>query len=645
MNTFYFFLKRYTYLFFFFFSISLIAQTDSLTQKLTTASKKEKIEIYQKLALSRSYTDPEKATEYALKGLELLKDKNSKDVRSFYFILGKLCNGQSEYKQALFYYNKTIEIAKGLDYDLGIARTYQNMGLVHLRMGEYNKALDFYLKTAEIYKKEKENKLLVGIINNIGSLYSCRLKDDKNGLLYYNKALKLSHEIDDSQYITTVLINMGEMYMRQNDFEKARKTIQESIDIAEKRDDYNSLMVGLNNLSAISIQENKLEKALAYTKESLKLRKIIGQTYENATEYLRLAEIYEKIGDTKVVISYYDKALAIATKSKVLPQLSKVYESLHDYYSRQKKYKKGYEYLLKFNKVKDSLSNEKKHEQLKEIQAKFDIESKEKEVQLLTNENKIKTLENKNQQTIQIVLLIGLIGLTIVASTLFYSYKNKQKTNRILEEKNKKISQTLKDREILLKEVHHRVKNNLQIVSSLLRLQHKFGDHKSSVEIIQEIQNKIQAMAIIHERLYMSSDLSLINLETYLENLLTYFKTSYDLTEQNITISTAVDHINLNMDYLVPCGLIINEIIVNSIKYAFQEGANGHISIKASQNESKCTLTIKDTGVGFPEDFKIENSHSLGMQLIQGLTKQIKGSVEISSNPGACYKIEFNVNA
>jgi two-component sensor histidine kinase len=431
--------------------------------------------------------------------------------------------------------------------------------------------------------------------------------------------------------------------MRQKKFEKAKIILKESIDIAEKTNIPQTVMAGLSNLSMISIEENKLNEALAYAQKSLKLRIAIGSVNENASEYLRLASIYEKLNNTTAVLSNYNKAMSAAIETDALPQLSKVYEALHGYYKRQKKYKKGYEYLLKYTTVKDSLFTKEKHKQLKEVQAKFDIESKEQEVQLLTNENKIKTLENKNHQTIRIVLIAGMIALLVVLLTLFYAYRNKQKTNTILEEKNKEISQNLRDREILLKEVHHRVKNNLQIVSSLLRLQHKFGDDKSSVEILQEVQNKIQAMAIIHERLYKTDDLSMINFQTYLDSLLNYFRTSYDLPEQNITISSAVDTINLDMDYLVPCGLIVNEIIANSIKYAFVEDTSGHISIEASSDEDSCILIIKDTGVGFPEDFKIESSQSLGMQLIQGLTKQIKGTVALTSNPGACYTIIFDI--
>lgn len=417
------------------------------------------------------------------------------------------------------------------------------------------------------------------------------------------------------------------------------------MEIAERMNYPRIIISGLNNLSQISIEEKKYKEALAYSNRALQMRLDSGFTEDNTSTYLTLADTYEKLGNTKVAESHYNKALSEALRSKVSPQLTKVYKALYEHASRKKDYRKSYEYILKYNEAKDDLFTKEKAKQFKEIQAKFDLESKQKEILLLTNENKIKALENQNQRTTQTILIIGLIALIIILLTLFYAYKNKRAGNKILAEKNKVISQTLNDREILLKEVHHRVKNNLQIVSSLLRLQHKFGSHKSSVEILQEIQDKIQAMSIIHERLYKSSDLSLINLQAYLDSLLTYFKTSYDLPGQNITITTDIDNIDLNMDRLVPCGLIVNEIIANSIKYAFQDNTtSGYINIKASKNKDKCVLTIQDTGIGFPEDFKVANSQSLGMQLIQGLTKQIKGTVDIVSNPGACYTIIFGMS-
>ncbi len=637
------FLKQYSYLFFLCFYVSLIGQTDSLEQKLIVASKEEKIELYKELVDVYSNIKVDKAIDYAKEGLALLKGENNKNTGFFYLRLGKFYNNKSDHQEALFYYTKALEVSKKIKYDLGIGKCYQNIGVVYIRMGEYKTALDYYLKAFKIYEKNDDENLIVGITNNLGTLYSCRLKDDEKATIYYEKALDLSNKSDNQEFKSYVLANVGEMYMRQKRFDEAKETLTEALQIAEKANHLEVMINILGNLSQISIDEEKYQVALMHSQRALQMRLDIGYSEDITHVYLTIANIYEKLGDDRTAGLHYDKALSIGEKVGALPKLLKVYSALQEYTNRKKEYKKSYEYLLKYNDIKDSLFTKEKDKQLKEVEARFDLENKEKEVLLLTNENHIKELENKNQRTTQIILIIGLIALTMVILTLLYAYKNKQKTNKVLAKKNKQISQTLKDREILLKEVHHRVKNNLQIVSSLLRLQYKFGDNKSSFEILQEIQDKIQAMAIIHERLYKSSDLSLINLQTYLDNLLQYFNTSYDLSQQNINITASVDDIDLDMDHLVPCGLIVNEIIANSIKYAFQNDDSGQINIEASKSQNKCILKIQDTGVGFSKDFKIEDSKSLGMQLIQGLTRQIKGTVEIISNPGACYTITFNM--
>ncbi|WP_074409515.1 tetratricopeptide repeat-containing sensor histidine kinase [Aquimarina megaterium] len=637
------FLERYSYLFFLFFYASVNAQTDSLEQKLVTASKQEKIEIYKQLVNTYSKIDIEKALDYGRQGLELVKDEYTKDTGFFYLRMGNFYNAKSEHEKALFYNKKMLKVAKRLQYELGVAKSYQNIGVTYVKMGNYNRALDNYLKALKIYEALEEENFIVGITGNIGSLYSCRLKDDENGLIYYNRALTLSKKIGNEEFRAHILGAIGEMYIRQKESKKAKKMLEESISIAEKTNYTEVIISGYNNLSQINVEEKRFNKAIGYTKKALQIVLERGSSEDITLSYLTLGDIYDKLENIKTATFYYDKALLTATETKALPQLSRVYQALHKYSNKKKEYKKSYEYLLKYNTVKDSLFSEEKHKQLREIQAKFDLENKEKEVEILTKENKIKVLENESQRTTQIVLITGLVALILVLVTLLYAYKNKQKTNRILAEKNSKISQALKDREILLKEVHHRVKNNLQIVSSLLNLQDKFSEHKSAAEILQEIQNKIQAMAIIHEKLYKSSDLSLINLQTYLDGLLTHFKTSYQLSERNITINRTIEDINLDMDYLVPCGLIVNEIIANSIKHAFRDNQGGQISIEASRNKDQYILTVKDTGVGFPEDFKIENSRSLGMQLIQGLTQQINGSIHIISNPGAYYTIAFNI--
>jgi two-component sensor histidine kinase len=212
----------------------------------------------------------------------------------------------------------------------------------------------------------------------------------------------------------------------------------------------------------------------------------------------------------------------------------------------------------------------------------------------------------------------------------------------MLEEKNLAIAESLAQREMLLKEIHHRVKNNLQIVSSLLNLQVDNAEQKSSEEILQLSQSRIQAMAIIHEKLYQSENLKSISLKEYIENLITYFERSYDLEKQQIKIDMQVEEVFLDIDVLVPCGLILNELITNSIKYAFRGQEKGIISIKAIQKDKNCCLEVADNGVGVPTNFDLNNPNSLGLRLVKGFTKQIKGVLKnIQSEKGTLFQIIF----
>ncbi len=610
------------------------AQMDSLEQRLLESSAEEKVQIYIQLTNKYSRKNIPKAIGFAKRGLEVLKDSINKHSGLLHVRLGNLYSDASKLDSAMYHYKETLRMAKSLNLNLSIGKSYHNIGVIYKRLGNYKEALDLYLKALKIYEDENKDNLIVGLSNNMGTLYSCTLKDDERANVYYQKALKLSEKPENKTYRAHVLVNISEMYMRQKRYAIARKNLNEVLKISETHDNLGIEITALNNLAQISIEEKKYNEAEKYAQSILDKTEITGYSEDKTLAYLTLANVYEQINNQQKAEESYKLALELANKINALPKLSEVYEAMHLYYHRKKEDAKSYQYLVRYNTIKDSLFNKEKNKQLKEIEARFDVASKDKELKLLANQNKVKDLENKNQRNTLLFLSLGIFLLALVIAGLVYAYKSKQKTN-------KKLEEALNDNQILLKEVHHRVKNNLQIVSSLLNLQNQFSAKKSSVEIIQEIQNKIQAMAIIHERLYKSSDLSTINLQSYLENLLSYFSTSYNLPEQNIQIKTNIDKIYLDMDHLVPCGLIINEIIANSIKYAFPNEKSGIITIEARQNNEICAIKIMDSGIGLPNDFKIENSPSLGMKLIQGLTKQIKGTVNIISNPGVSYTITF----
>jgi PAS domain S-box-containing protein len=203
-----------------------------------------------------------------------------------------------------------------------------------------------------------------------------------------------------------------------------------------------------------------------------------------------------------------------------------------------------------------------------------------------------------------------------------------------------RLKASLNEKEILLKEIHHRVKNNLQIVSSLLDLQSMSLKERGRVEMYKESQNRIRTMALIHEKLYKSRDLSRIDFEDYVKSLASDLYRAYNANTKDINLYVNVDKVLITIDTAIPCGLIINELVSNSLKYAFPHG-KGEISISLKSNGNGHVLTVKDNGIGMPDNFDANNTTSLGLQLVNTLTEQLKGHIELKKENGTEFKITF----
>ncbi|MEB3213517.1 MAG: PAS domain S-box protein, partial [Leptolyngbyaceae bacterium] len=206
------------------------------------------------------------------------------------------------------------------------------------------------------------------------------------------------------------------------------------------------------------------------------------------------------------------------------------------------------------------------------------------------------------------------------------------------------LQASLKEKEVLLKEIHHRVKNNLGIVDGLLQMQARRSPNPDVIETLQESRNRITSIALIHEMLYRSEDLANINIAQYIRDLTNHVFSSYQATD-HVSLNTQVDDISLSIDHAIPCGLIINELVSNSLKYAFPNTQPGEIHVLFHQRENQVfTLTVQDNGIGIPPGVDINQSKTLGMSLIQGLVKQLRGKLEISSGPGTTFTVMFTQN-
>ncbi len=220
--------------------------------------------------------------------------------------------------------------------------------------------------------------------------------------------------------------------------------------------------------------------------------------------------------------------------------------------------------------------------------------------------------------------------------------KSLQKENIQRKTVEQEISRSLHEKEVLLKEIHHRVKNNLQIVSSLFFFQSKKITDPKTLDMFRDGQNRVKTMALIHEKLYQSGDLANIDFKEYIKKLTNFLMQSYGVNQSKIKLKNNVQKIKLGVDTAVPCGLIINELISNSLKHGFSDTDNGEIKIDMGYDETnKLLLKISDNGKGIPKDLKIEESDSLGLRLVYNLSTQLNGTVTFFNNNGTTVKLLF----
>jgi two-component sensor histidine kinase len=243
-----------------------------------------------------------------------------------------------------------------------------------------------------------------------------------------------------------------------------------------------------------------------------------------------------------------------------------------------------------------------------------------------------------------------LIDVSVLASPIFVDetlvgvygiYRNITDRKKAEE----KLKASLKEKEVLLREIHHRVKNNLQVISSLLTLQSNQIKGKKNMEFFKDSQNRVKSMALIHEKLYQSHNLARINFKEYLSTLVNGLFRSYHTRSSNITLKLDVEDVSLEVDSAIPCGLIVNELVSNSLKYAFPDERKGEIRVALrSLNKKNIELVVSDNGIGIPDDFDVRKAESLGLHLVTILAEdQLDGEIKLSRDHGTEFRIILGV--
>jgi two-component sensor histidine kinase len=275
---------------------------------------------------------------------------------------------------------------------------------------------------------------------------------------------------------------------------------------------------------------------------------------------------------------------------------------------------------------------------ISQLIAEYDIITKQEENNIAQEKAAFESQKAKSRAN-NLILISGLL-LTIIGLLYLRNRSNKQ-ANDILQSKNSIIEKSLSDKEILLKEIHHRVKNNLQIVSSMLNLQTRHINDPQVLEAITDSRNRVKSMALIHQNLYRQNNLKSIYISTYLHNLCASLFHSFKVDENRIKLTSNIEPLELDVDTIIPIGLIVNELITNAIKYAFPNNRQGEIELNVKLHGDHLFLQVRDNGIGLNPDFDYKKSDSFGYSLIHSLAGKLKAQISIISNDGT--NAEFQI--
>jgi len=383
---------------------------------------------------------------------------------------------------------------------------------------------------------------------------------------------------------------------------------------------------------------NKAEKEPILAYEIVEL-----SYYEMAAFYVRHQQ-YKKARPYLEMLMSKPPSVYISKMADVQLMLFKIDSASGNYLAAIK-------HVQQYKTLTDSIFNEKKSRQIEELQIKYKTEKKDQEIKLLVKKDQLQQANLKQANIIRNWITASSVLLVLLLGVGYNRYRFKQKTNKKLEEqqiainqKNISLQYLVNEKEWLMKEIHHRVKNNFHIVMGLLGTQSGYLKNEEAIAAIKESQQRIHAMSLIHQKLYQSENLSAIDMPDYIHELVDYLQGSFDKSA-SIRFHFQIDRIKLALSHVIPIGLILNEAITNAFKYAFPNKKQGNIYISFTRTtNNRMVLSVMDDGAGLPPGFNSNRQSSMGLNLMKGLSDDIDGNFTIENNNGTIVAVSFIYN-
>lgn len=549
------------------------------------------------------------------------------------------------YKRDSMYYLDHLALRLSKKYNLSNcqATAHSQLALYFESEGVYDSAIYHFFKGIEIYETfdSLRHKTINAYFNLAGYYQKMEFFNEAQKAL--KKSADRAIEYKNYEHLPFVYQLLGSNIMEPNGADSSIiyfKMGMKMVDTLEfentSQAEVDNLILALNaNLCFDYLSINSLDSAKKYLDNyDHYLQKLgPGQNYSEMNLALMKHQYYLAIKDFKNSLRFLDQRLILAKNLGLANDILITLEAHSNHYRIAEQYDSAFFYTRKAMLFKDSLESVQVKQMVAEVETKYQTAEKEKKILKLETDAKLS--ESRN------LLLSGLsiaFGLIIITVSIFYSI-NRKKSKRLAKQ-NIIIQESYTEIENLIRESHHRIKNNLQVVSSLLKMQSKNVLSDEAKSALMEAFNRVKTIALLHQRLQGSQSFRKIKVKDFIEQLTGNIKHSLTTGESKIELETNIQSLEIETDDTISIGLIINELITNSIKYAFPEKM-GKIEVSLESTAENLVLIVKDNGIGFPENFDPLSGKSLGFKIVKSLATKLKAELEIENQNGALIQIKM----
>jgi two-component sensor histidine kinase len=569
---------------------------------------------------------------------------------------GKSLYMMGRFDEAQIKYETAIQLGKEISDTLLIANCYNDLGRMNKKQSAYSKALSNFNQARNYYFYAGDSSGIALVTLNVGNVLKS-IGQTELAKTEYRKALSYFIRTGDEPNQAGVYNNLGNIFKNDKQYDSSFYYMYKTLELRKRGTSKTGLAFIYHNLANLHLALHNADSALYYINLSFSINSELHSETDMAFDYNVLGSIYLEMGNFSEAVKNLESAYGLIENEGLSENKLDILRQLGVAHYKNGNSNKSAAYFIEYFQQTDSLQIINQNSFIESELMRYTVFADSLKANQLQLERDLELAKKDNTELANRInfrnYLYGYIILfliIVIVAVFFFNAKRRLAQTKaheaVLEVQNEELKRTLiskEEKEILLKEVHHRVKNNLQIINSLIRLQSNFMNAKNFREKLMETENRIRSMALIHEKLYKTGNLASLSVRNYIEELSFNILESYENHKVKIKLKFDLEEKEYGIDTLIPLGLIINEVLSNSIKHAFFEREEGNIFISIHSEGNRSVMKISDDGIGAELTFDELKEDSLGLELIDSLCDQLDGKLELNTENGFSYTFDFKI--